>query len=129
VQRRLRDVLAQPVPALRERLRLAVNPADFGLVAVRQQVVVHAHPHLGANANLRHADEHVKRVGDSAVGRVFQGHHAEVDVTAVDLLEDGGDVADRHVLDRLAESVQSGEVAEAVLGPQERDLQDPLQCP
>jgi len=129
VQRRLRHVLAQPVTALRQRLRLAVDAADLRLLAVGQQVVVHADADLGTDPDLRHADEHVERVGHPPVGRVLQRHDAEIDVLAVHFLEDGGDVADRHEVHRLAEARQRGEVAEAVLRPEERHLEHPLQRP
>ena len=72
------------------------------------------------DSQLRHAHEHVERVGDAAVGRVFQRHHAEIDVAAVDLLEDGGDAADAHELDLLAEALDGGQVAEAVFRAQDR---------
>ena len=99
MDRRLRQVLAQPVPALRQRLRLGVHPADLAPLAAAEQVMVDPQPDLGADLDARQADEHVQGVGDPAVGRVLQGHDAELDVAAVDLLEDRGDRADRDVLD------------------------------
>ena len=74
-----------------------------------------AQPHLGADLQVRQLDEHVERVGDPAVGRVLQRHQAELDVAAIDLLEDRRDRADRHVLDRLAKFGDRGQVAVAVL--------------
>ena len=61
--------------------------------------MVDPQPDLGADLEARQADEHLQGVGDPAVGRVLQGDDAELDVTAVDLLEDRGDRADRDVLD------------------------------
>ena len=61
----VRQVLAQPVAALRQRLRLAVDAANLLLLAVGQQVVVDPQPNLGADLQLRQAHEHVERVGDA----------------------------------------------------------------
>ena len=62
-----------------------------------------AEPDLGADLQPGQPHEHLERVDDPAVGRVLQRHDAELDVPAVDLLEDRGDRADGDVLDRLAE--------------------------
>ena len=72
-------------------------------------------PDLGADLQAREPDEHVEGVDDPAVGRVLQRDDPELDVPAVDLLEDRGDRADRDVLDRLAELGDGGQVAVAVL--------------
>ena len=86
-------------------------------------------PHLRPDLQVRQLDEHVERVGDPAVGRVFQRHQSELDVAAIDLLEDRGDRADRHVLDGLAESRDRGEVAVTILRPQAGHADRPLKGP
>ena len=113
--RRLGQVLAQPVPALRERLRLGIDPLDLPPLAPAEQAMVDPEPDLGADLQAGEPDEHLERVDDPAVGRVLQRDEAELDVPAVDLLEDRGDRADRDVLDGLAELGDGGEVAVAVL--------------
>ena len=47
--RRCRQVLGQPVAALRQRLRLAVDLVDFGSRALAQQVVVDPQLHFAAD--------------------------------------------------------------------------------
>ena len=129
LQQRVRHVLGQPVAALRQRLRLAVDAANLLLLAVGHQVVMNLQPHLGADHQVRHAQEHVERVGDPAVGRVLHRHDAEIDVAAIDLLEDGGDAADAQELDRLAEALDGGEMAVTVFRAEIGDLEHLLQGP
>ena len=129
ISRRLRQVLAQPVPALREGLGLRVDPLDLAPLAPAEQAVVDPQPDLGPDLQARQPDEHLERVGDPAVGRILQRDDPELDVAAVDLLEDRGDRADRDVLDGLAELGDRGEVAVAVLRPEAGDPQRPLQRP
>ena len=90
---------------------------------------MHPQPHLGPDLEVRQLDEHLERVGDPAVGRVLQWDHAELDVPAVDLLEDRGDRADRDMLDGLAKLGDRGQVAVAVLRAQAGDPHRPLQGP
>ena len=90
---------------------------------------MNAQPNLGADLQLRQAHEHVQRVGDPAVGGVFQRHDAEIGMAAVDLLEHGGDAADAHELDRLAEALDGRQMAEAVLRAEVGDLEHLLQGP
>ena len=66
-----------------------------------------------------HPREHVERVGHAAVGRVLDGHQAEIGLLAMNFLEDGGDAADGHELNALAEAMDGGQVAETVERPQE----------
>src|SRR5206468_2479894 len=62
-------------------------------------------------------------------GRVLERDDAELDVPAIDLLEDGGDRADGDVLHGLAKFRHGGEVAVAILGPQAGDAKGPLERP
>ena len=126
---RLREVLAQPVAALREGLGLGIDPPDLAPLAASEQAMVNPQPDLGPDLQVGELDEHLERVGDPAVGRVLQGDDAELDVPAVDLLEDGGDRADGDVLDGLAKFRHRGQVAVAVLGTQAGDAQGPLERP
>ena len=74
-------------------------------------------PHLDLAANPHpHPREHVERVGHAAVGRVLDRHQAEIRLLAMNLLEHGGDAADRHEFDALAETMDGGQVAVAVGG-------------
>ena len=126
---RLREVLSQPVAALGEGLGLGVNPANLAPLAPAEQAMVYAELDLGPDLDVGQLDEHLERVGDPAVGRVFQGDDAELDVPPVDLLEDGGDRSDRNVLDGLAKFRHRGQVAVAVLRTQAGDAQVPLERP
>ena len=123
MHRRLRQVLAQPVPALRQAWALEYTRRTWPHSHAPEQAMMHPHPDLGADLDARQADEHLQGVGDPAVGRVLQGHDAELDVTAIDLLEDRGDRADRDVLDGLAKLGDRGQVAIAVLRPQAGDAE------
>ena len=89
--------------ALRQRLGLGIDPLDLAPLAAAEQAVMDPQPDLGADLQAGQPDEHLERVDDPAVGRVLQRHEPELDVAAVDLLEDRGDRADRDVLDGLAE--------------------------
>ena len=91
--------------------------------------MVDPQPDLGADLQVGQLDEHVERVGDPAVGRVLEGDDAELDVPPVDLFEDGGDRADRHVLDGLAKFGDGRQMAVAVLGTQAGDAQAALERP
>ena len=117
----VREVLAEPVPALRDRLGLRIDAADPAPLAEADEAVADPKADLGLDLEAGLADEHVEGVGDPAVGRVLQRDDPEVDVAAGDLLEDGGDRAERDVLDRLAEAGDRGEVAVAVLRPEAGD--------
>ena len=75
------------------------------LLAIRQQVVMNPQADLGANFELRQPHEHIQRVGDSAIGGVFQRHDAEIGMTAVDFLKDGRDAADPNKFDGLAKAL------------------------
>src|SRR5262249_17786176 len=89
----VRDILTEPISALRERLRLGVNAADFCLLAISQQVVMNAKPDFSTNLELRQSHEHVQGVGHPSVGGVFQGHHTKISVAAIDFLEYRRDAA------------------------------------
>ena len=80
------------------------------------------HLHLAADPHWQ-AREHVQRVGDPSIGRIFHGHQAEVGMLPVDLFEDGRDGPHRDEFDRAAEAMQGGQVAITVNRPQERDPQ------
>ena len=90
---------------------------------------MNAQPHFGPDLQVRELDEHVEGVGDASVGRVFERHQAELDVAAIDLLEDGRDRRDRHVLDAFAKFCDRGQVAVAVFGPEIGDADGALKGP
>jgi len=71
VLRRVRHIFAEPVAALAQSIALAVNAANLRLIAIGQQVVMHAQANFRANFDMRQADEHLERVGDAAIGRVL----------------------------------------------------------
>ncbi len=123
------QVLAQPVAALGQRLRFAVDAANHLLLAVGKQIVVDFQPNFRADRQLRQAHEHVERVGDAPIGGVFQGHDAKIDVAAVHLLENGGDAADTHVLDVLPKPFDGGQMAITVFRAEISDFENLLQCP
>ena len=52
---RLRQVLAQPVAALRQGLRLGIDAADLAPLAAAEQAVMDAQPDLGADLQVRAA--------------------------------------------------------------------------
>src|SRR5262249_15941631 len=90
-------------------------------------VVVDPQPHLGANDELGHAHEHVERVRDAAVGRVLEWDDPKLDVSPLYFLEHGRDAPHLHELDRMAESFDGGELAEAVFWPEIGNLQSLLE--
>ena len=55
--------------------------------------------------------EVVERVGDPAVGRVLQWHHAVVGMAGLHLFECGRDTGHRHEVDGAAEAVQCRQMA------------------
>src|SRR4029079_18210421 len=85
------------------------------------QVVVDAQADFGANLHLRHANEHVERIGDAAIRRVFERYDAIIRVLADHLLENGGDGRGAIVGHRLAEAFEGREVAVTVLRTQKGD--------
>ena len=114
------QVLGQPIAALRQGLRLAVDLAHVGPRALAQQRMVDSQLHFAANPH-PHPREHVERVGHAAVGRVLDRHQPEIRLLPVDFLEHGGDAADRHELDALAEAMDRRQVAETVERPEKGD--------
>ena len=98
------QVLGQPVAALADRLRPAVDLLHLRPRTLRQQRMMDVHLDLAADPH-RQPGEHVQRVGDAAVGRVLDRHQAEIGVSLVDLLEHGGNGPHRH---ELARSCQNG---------------------
>ena len=104
------EVTGQPVAALGERLRAAVDLLDRRAVARCEQRVMNPQRHLGADLD-RQPREVVERVGDSAIGGVLERHDAEVGVTGLHLFEGGRDAGHRHEVDGTAEPVEGREVA------------------
>ena len=88
---------------------------------------MHAEADLGPNFQAREANEHVQGVGDPAVGRVLERDQAELNVAAVDFLEDRRDRAHGDMLDRFAELGDGCQMAIAVLGAEVGDPQGALQ--
>ena len=89
--------------------------------------MVHASRTSARILQARWSDEHVERVGNAAVGGVFERDEAELDVSAVHFLEHGGDRADRDVLDGVAELGDRGQMTVAVVRSQEGHAQGSLQ--
>jgi len=81
----MRDVLRQPVAALRKRLRLGVDAANLLMLAVGHQIVVDAQADLATDGQMGHPHEHIQGVGHPAIGRVLDGDDAKIDVLPVDL--------------------------------------------
>ena len=90
----MRHVAAEPLAALRQGLRLAVNLDDFAAGTACQQVMVDADLHFTANAD-RQPGEHVERVDNASVRAVLDRDDAELDMAAVDLFEHCGNRANR----------------------------------
>ena len=70
----------------------------------------------------RHAREHIERVGDAAIGRIFERDHAVRDLAAIDFLEDRGNRSDRDEIDALAKAMNGREMTIRILWTKERDL-------
>ena len=83
-------------------------------------------PYLGPDLQVRKLDEHIERVGDPSVGRIFERDQAEFNVAAIDLLEDGGDRTNGDVLDAFAKFRDRRQVAVTVLWSKIRDANCPL---
>ena len=124
----VRQVPRQPIAALRQRLRLAVDGAHVVARADAEQAMVNPQRQLAANSHGR-AREAIERVGDAAVGRVLHRHDAELRLAAFDFFEHGRDRADRHQLGRLAESLDRGQVAERELRSEIGDAKRRLHGP
>ncbi len=88
---------------------------------------MNSQPHLGPDHDVGQLDEHVERVGHPAVGRVFQRHQAELDVTAIDVFKDGRDRADRDVDHGLTKLGHRSQMAVAVFGAQVSHVDGALQ--
>ena len=110
-------MFGQPVAALRQGLRLAEHFLHFGSGAFRQQVMVNPQLNFATNPH-RQTGEHVQRVYDSPIRRVFQRHDAELSVAATKFLKHGGDGGHRGQLTTLAKMVDRGEIRVAVLRPE-----------
>ena len=120
-------VAGEPVAALGERLRLAVDFGDFAAITAGEEVVVDVHEYFAADSQ-RQSGEHVESVDDASVGAVFDGDDTEVDVSAVDLFEDRRDGADGDEVGGFTESRDCGLVGEAELWSEvsDADLPDSL---
>ena len=118
--------LHQPVLALVEDLRLRVNPLDLGDRNAGEQVVADAADDFGTHLHGA-GDEGIERVLYAAAERVLDGDDGEIGMSALDLGERGGDVADRLVLGCQAELADGGEMGEAAARAEEGDPQRPLE--
>ena len=114
------EMAREPVAALRQRLRSAVHLADLGPVAGGEKMVVDPQRHLRADLD-REPEEVVERVGDPAVGRVLQRHHAVVGVPGMHLLEGGTDARHGDEFHRVAEPVEGRKMA---VGPRRTQVGD-----
>ena len=121
-------MLRQPIAALRQRLRLAVDRLHAVSRADAQQAMMNSQRQLAADAHVR-PREAIERVRDAAVGRVFHRHDAELGLPALDLFEHGRNRADRHQLGPLAEPLDRRQMAEREFGPEIRDAQSRLHGP
>ena len=102
----MRHVPIQPVPALRKRLRFAVNLCDFSSWAFCEQVVVDADVNFAADAK-RQPGEHVKSVNDATVGAVFDRDDSKLNVPSVHFFEHRGDRTDGNQIRRFAKPFDS----------------------
>src|SRR6266851_1557516 len=120
-------ILTEPCPTLRQRLRLAIDSANIRLVAIGDQIMTNPQPNFRADNQLRQAQEHVQRIGNAAVSRVFQGDYAKIGMAPVHLFEYCGDAAYAQVFDRLPETLDSGEMTKAVFRAKVGNLENALQ--
>ena len=108
----VRQVVAEPAVALRERLRMGADRDDaFGRIGPAQQVVAHEQAGL-ADDDERRGQEQVERAGDHAFGRVLDRHHAEVGGAGAGGVEHLVDVGAGHLDDRRAEVAERRQLAE-----------------
>src|SRR5208337_2322012 len=76
-----------PSPALRQCLRMGADSLDIGNTAhAAHQAVMNAQFHFAADLE-RRTEEHVERMIDRALARVFDGHHAEIGDPALDFMK------------------------------------------
>ena len=106
----IRQVAGQPVAALGESLRSAVDLRDPGAVAGGQERVMDSERHLGTDLHWQ-PRKVVERVGDPTIGRVLQRHDAVVGVAGVHLFECCRDAPHRHEFHGTAKTVEGGQVA------------------
>ena len=105
-----RQMPGQPVAALRKWLCLAVDLDDFATRAAAHQGVPNAQLHFAADFHAQ-PGERIERVGDPAVGRIFDRHQPVISLPTIHFLEYRRDRADRHQLDALTKAVQRGQMA------------------
>ena len=86
------------------------------------EVLTDAQLHLAADAQ-RRGQEPVERVVDAALGRVLDGHHAEVGVARLHLVEHLVDGTERERARRVAEMFVDRGLREGALGAEEADLE------
>ena len=107
----------QPLTALRQCLRLAIDLGDLRSRALTQQTVMNPHPNLAANPG-RLSRQHVERVGDSSVRGIFEWNNAQVGESSIDFFEDCRNRRHRRKFDTLSETLNRRQMAVTVLRPQ-----------
>ena len=116
------------LPALRQRLRMRVDLLDaVERARAREQAVAHR---ASRSRRVMHSSEsmkHVERRVDHALGRVLDGHDAEIGHALLDLGEHARDGRRRHVARRQPEARARRHVRERRLGPEERHAQRMLE--
>jgi hypothetical protein len=116
-----REVLRQPATALRERLRVGVDALDRGEpIGHGEQAVRDLEHQLTADEESA-LEQGVDGVGDGALRRVLDRHHAVEDGRAADRVEDALDGGRLGVARREPEERTRGDVRVRALGPEEGD--------
>ena len=102
---------------------MAADALDVGDGAhAAHEILADAQLDLAADAQ-RRRQEPVERVVDAALGRVLDGHHAEVGVARLDFVEHLVDGPERERTGRVPEVLVDGGLREGALGPEETDLE------
>ena len=120
------QVLGQPIPALADRLRPAVDLFHLRPRTLRQQRMVDVHLDLAADPH-RQAGEHRQGVGNPPVGRVLDRHEAEIGMSLVDLFKHGGNGPNGHELDATPKTMNGSQMAVAVKRSEKGDPRLPHQ--
>src|SRR3972149_5022106 len=106
----------QPLPALRERLRVGADDLDLAeLAGPRQQVLADLERELARDQGLR-VDEAVEGDVDGPLGRVLDRHHAVLRAPPLALLEDIRDALERDEVGGRAETAHRRRVRESARG-------------
>ena len=118
-----RQMLIQPLTALRQRLRMRADAHDLlQALHAAHQVLTDAQLDFAADLQ-RRVQEHVERVVDRAFGGVLDRHHAEVGVPGLHFFEHFADRRQRQRAHRMTEMLEHRLLRERAFRPEERDLE------